>query len=423
MKALDIALKDQMRFLRSAFTIAMGLVVPLLMTGLFYLAFGRASQGGGLDVPLTRVQVVNLDQATSESGGFVAGQLIVDVLSDESLTELLQVTVAPDEAAARAAVERQEAGVAVIVPRDFTAKAFTPGERAVVILYQDPTLALGPEVVKMVLDRLIDAFAGAKIAYQVAEERFRAQGLDPDGALAAKVSQQYGQWVETQLTWGPEGQSAGLEFVPPSARPGVESQSSQIGALIMVGMMLFFVFFTAASAAESIINEDEEGTLQRLFTTPTPRTTILAGKLLSVFIIVLLQIVVLLLASALAFKINWGRPAAVLLTALATVIAAAGFGIFVMSFVRNTRQIGPVMGGVMTITGMMGGLMTTGIPNLPAFYTTLNLLTPHGWALRAWKLALAGGTAGEMLLPLVIMLLFGVVTFAVGTLMFRKRFA
>ena len=423
MKILDIALKDQVRFLRSMFLVVMAVVAPLLMTGLFYLAFGRASQGGGFDVPLTRVQVVNLDQGSAQAGGFVAGQLIVDVLRDESLAEILQVTLAPDEAAARGAMERQEADVAVIIPRDLTARLFTAGEKAAITMIHDPTLTLGPGIVKGLLNSLTDALAGGQIASQVAAERFRAQGLDADGALARRVSEEYAQWVAAQGARLQKGESPGLELVPPGARSPAASQRTPIAAQIMQGMMIFFVFFTAAAAAETIITEDEEGTLQRLFTTPTPRGVILGGKLLTVFITVLVQVIVLLLSSALIFKINWGRPVSVLLMALAMVIAAAGFGVFIMSFIKSTRQSGPIMGGVLTVTGALGGLLTPGIQNLPAFYTTLNLFTPHGWAMRGWTLAVAGGTVGELLVPLMALVLYGAATFAVGVLLFRKRFA
>jgi hypothetical protein len=40
MKIIDIALKDMLRYFRSAFAVGMMLVVPLLITGLIYAAFG-----------------------------------------------------------------------------------------------------------------------------------------------------------------------------------------------------------------------------------------------------------------------------------------------------------------------------------------------------------------------------------------------
>ena len=57
------------------------------------------------------------------------------------------------------------------------------------------------------------------------------------------------------------------------------------------------------------------------------------------------------------------------LVILGLVVAAAGFGIFVMSFVKSTRQAGPVIGGVLTLTGMVGGLFTTGVTGLPSIWT------------------------------------------------------
>ena len=92
---------------------------------------------------------------------------------------------------------------------------------------------------------------------------------------------------------------------------------------------------------------------------------ILGGKFIAVFITLVVQVIVLLFASALIFNIRWGEPLAVVLVALGLIVAAAGFGIMVMSFIKTTRQTGPVMGGVLTLTGMAGGLFTTGFQNLP----------------------------------------------------------
>lgn len=49
--------------------------------------------------------------------------------------------------------------------------------------------------------------------------------------------------------------------------------------LTMAGQMIFFAFFTGGNSMMSILREDEEGTLARLFTTPTDRTNILMGKI------------------------------------------------------------------------------------------------------------------------------------------------
>jgi ABC-2 type transport system permease protein len=199
--------------------------------------------------------------------------------------------------------------------------------------------------------------------------------------------------------------------------------TTRIIAGIMSGMLVFYAFFTGAATAESIIREDEEKTLPRLFTTPTSRTVILSGKFVAVFVTIIVQVIVTMVAGRVIFGVRWGEPWPVLLAALGLVVVAAGGGVLLMSFIKSTRQTGPVMGGVLTMTSMAGGLFTTGFPSLPPAFETAALFVPQGWAMRGWKLALAGGGVSDVLLPVAVTLGMGVVFFAVGAFIFRKRFA
>ncbi|MHB1294363.1 MAG: ABC transporter permease [Anaerolineae bacterium] len=419
MKALDIALKDLLRAWRSAFAVAMMLVVPLLINGLFYLAFGGLARGE-TSVQATRVLVVNADQGAS---GFVAGDLVVDTLADPEMAELLDVQVAEDEAVARQAVESGEAGVAVLIPANLTEAVAQSDGRAAITLVQDPTLTLGPGVVRSLVEGLLDGLYGSRIAVRVAEAPLAEQGLSLSAQARSAIVQAYGSWAETQGEALHEGTSEALVASAPASAPEQPNQGMVITAQVMVGMLLFFSFFTGASTAETILQEEEEGTLARLFTTPTARSTILAGKFGAVLLTVAVQMLVLAFVSSLIFGINWGQPLPFAMAVASAVVAAAGFGLFVMSLVRTTRQSGPVLGGVMSVTGMAGGLMTTGFTNLPAAFSAISLFTPQGWALRAWKLSAAGAGAGEMLWPAVGTLLFGLAFFAAGVLFFRKRLA
>jgi len=134
-------------------------------------------------------------------------------------------------------------------------------------------------------------------------------------------------------------------------------------------------------------------------------------------------VIVTMIAGRIIFGVRWGEPLPVALAALGLVVVAAGCGVLLMSFLKSTRQTGPVMGGVLTMTSMAGGLFTTGFPSLPSAFETAALFVPQGWALRGWKLALAGGGVSDVLLTAVVTLGMGVVFFVVGALVFRKRFA
>lgn len=149
----------------------------------------------------------------------------------------------------------------------------------------------------------------------------------------------------------------------------------------------------------------------------------LAGKYLAVFLTVVLQGLVLLAAGSLAFGIHWGAPVAVLLALFGQMAAAVGLGVLLISFVKNSRQGGVVLGGVLTLLGMLGGLFTVAIPSPPEIFDTLSVFTPHGWVLKTWRLALNGASVVEVLLPFAICLVFGAVMFAAGALKFRRRFA
>ena len=122
MKILDITLKDLTRSLRSAFAIGMMVAAPLLLTGLIYMAFGGLSSGQ-TQMPVVQAGIVNLD--TLPPDAVLEAPLGVEVRSmffDESVASWITAWDYPDEAAARAALDAQEIGVAVVIPAGFTTR-------------------------------------------------------------------------------------------------------------------------------------------------------------------------------------------------------------------------------------------------------------------------------------------------------------
>src|SRR5512138_599954 len=112
MKAFDIALKDLTRSFRSAFAIIFMFGVPLLVSGMFYLMFGNMAQNGGFDLPKTKVIIANLDAGGPKfrinpkniPGGRKAktmGDLIVNILQSDEMTDLIEVSFATSAQAAR----------------------------------------------------------------------------------------------------------------------------------------------------------------------------------------------------------------------------------------------------------------------------------------------------------------------------------
>ena len=211
---------------------------------------------------------------------------------------------------ARAAVDQQEAALALIIPENFTQAALTGEKKPQLALYQDPTLSFGPGITREMVDQFLDALSGGQIA--VTQPLIAIQISRPGADPAMLQQVQASNMATGSNRWLPRRpgicrSSSGLPNKETPKSIGGSPHDSLMGP-VMAGMMIFFVFFTGANTAQSIIKEQEEGTLARMFTTPTPLGSILGGKFAAVFMTLIVQSLVLIVASAVVFKHRLGQP-------------------------------------------------------------------------------------------------------------------
>lgn len=434
MKILDIALKDMTRSFRSFFAIIFMFVVPLLVTGMFYLMFGNMAQNGGFDLPRTTVIIANMDEGGPKfqvnpkniPGGREAdtmGDLVVNILQSEEMADLIEVTFAADPQSARSAVDAQQAQVAIIIPADFSDQFADIEEgQAVIEFYQDPTLTIGPAIMRSILNRFMDGMSGVKIAVNV----YLDEADTEDYVLTGLIVQQY---VDESLVLSDDIEGELLDVRAPASIQQDKAEEAQnillsIVGPIMGGMMIFYAYFTGTSTAQSILQEEEERTLPRLFTTPTSQATILSGKLLSVFLTVSVQVIVLLTASWLIFRIQWGDLLSVVFAAAGIIFSASSFGIFVNSFLKNSKQGGVIFGGVLTVTGMLGmiSIFAMGAPGAKDLGDTVSLLVPQGWAIRGLMQSMNAEPTSAVMLTTLVLLAWSAAFFIVGVLRFNRRY-
>jgi linearmycin/streptolysin S transport system permease protein len=427
MKAFDIAIKDMTRSFRSAFALIFMFGVPLLMTGMFSLMFGGSgSKNQAFTLPVTKVVVANLDESgpgfevvkTQLPGGSQAGSmgdLILSVLQDKSFADLMQVTTVESAEAARKAVDSQKAGAAIIIPADFSDRFVDLEGQATLELYKDPALTIGPGIIQSIMEQFMDSMSAAKIAVSVTLK----QTGSTDPALIGRVMQQY-------LSYAPAGDQRAALLDVRSVTTNKQSTSLllTIIAPIMGWLTIFFAFFTGASTAQSILKEDEEGTLPRLFTTPTSQTTILAGKFLAVGLTVVVQMTVLLILGRLIFGIAWGTLLPVSLVTIGTILTAATFGIFLNSLLKSTKQSGLVFGGLLTVIGMLAGIPIFARGSSAAdTFSTISLLVPPGWAVRGLLQTMNSAPLQDILVTFLALTAWSIVLFVVGVLRFQNRYA
>ncbi len=427
MKVFDIAIKDMTRSFRSAFALVFMFGVPLIMTGMFYLMFGKSSGGNqGFNIPVTKVVIANLDAGGQAfdaiKGQFPAGlqansmgDIILATLQDKSFANLLEISLADSAESARADVDNRQAGVALIIPANLSQQFSDLNSHATIELYKDPMLTIGPSIVQSILSQFMDNISGAKIAVDV---YIKQTGSTNQAQIGQVVSQYTASITNSDPT------SALLDIQPTTTTSEPVNMLVTVVAPIMGWLTIFYAFYTGASTAQSILREDEEGTLPRLFTTPTSHATVLGGKFLAVGLTVLVQTTVLLILGRLLFGFNWGALFPVVLVTLGTMLAAATLGIFINSQLKSTKQAGLVFGGLLTLLGIVGGLPVVAVgSDAVDTLVKVSLIEPVGWAVQGLLKAMKGGQVQELLITFGVLAAWSVVFFVVGVLRFQKRYA
>lgn len=413
MKSLTIALNDLRRAFRSTFALLFMFVIPLLVTGMFYVMFGNIKNNDSLSINSTKVALVNLDAGNAQT--VQLGQSLVDSLQSHDMADMVEIILVNDAAAAREMVDTQRAGVAIIIPENFS-ESFSDSQANVEVEFiQDPTLTLGPQIVRSVINHVLDSYAAVKIT--VAESLKLSENSPTHYEEITRIVQEYMATTEYS--------SQTISLIDQRTPPTLPEKSPMMALIgpIMAGMMIFYAFFTGANTAITILHEDEEGTLQRMFTTPTSQAEIMRGKFISVGLTVIVQITILMIAAGLIFGIQWGLLPSAVLTALAIASVAATFGIMLVSFLKNTKQGGVIFGGLLTVTGMLGMInIFTGNPQ-GAPLGIIPLFTPQGWATRTILATMDGAVVGAILPYLGAMLAMSILFFGVGVWRLQRRFA
>ncbi len=417
MRALSIAWKDLRHTYRSPAGVAMMLVAPLLLAFVLGAAFGT---GSSYSLPAVKTAIADLDQG-ADTGTPAAGATLTAVLTGPGLSNLLTVTQTKTAEEARALVDGGEADVAVIIPTGLTADLVDTGKNptgGTVQIYKDPTLNVGPAIVTAIVRSAVQSLNGARAAATATAQLAASAGItDPQtlSTLAADAAQAYAGKSQTDTLVALAERAPEIPGLLDQKHPNVASQ-------VLVGMMLFFMLFGAATPARSILDEHREGTLPRLFTTPTPRSVILGGKYLAVFLVVLVQAVVLTIAGWLLLGARWGEPGPVVILILASALVSASLGLLTMSFAKTPAQAGAVSSAIFVFLGLISGNFTGGV-NLDGAYSVVQRVSPLGWLIRAWNDLLYGGSWASIAAPVVVVLGFSLVFFGIATFLFRRRYA
>lgn len=186
------------------------------------------------------------------------------------------------------------------------------------------------------------------------------------------------------------------------------------------GQLITWVFIPLIGISGLFAFEREQGTLRRMFVTPTRKSTVLLGTIGGQVVMALVQMALLVVFGMLVLKINWMRdPVALGAVLFASALAAGALGTMLGTFVKSERQAGGLSIMLGMVMAMMGGCWYP-VELFPEAVRSAVQVLPTYWAMQGLLDVVLRGQGLAAVLPHVgILLGFATVFFGVGVARFR----
>ncbi|WP_439874772.1 ABC transporter permease [Bacillus mycoides] len=180
------------------------------------------------------------------------------------------------------------------------------------------------------------------------------------------------------------------------------------------GFSILFVMIVMLSATGTILKARQLGVWSRLLGAPVSKVQILAGYILSFFLIGWIQFGVLMILTHSLFDVQWGNLLGVITLVSVLLLAVIGLALLLASIVKTTEQQSALGNIVVISTCMIGGLYWP-IEIEPAWMQTAANFVPQTWAMRGFtELIVRGGTLADIGGYIGILILFAGVFFVIG---------
>lgn len=437
---IAIAVKDIRLILRDRAASFFTFIFPLLLAIMFGYFFGGGGGSGNLSIG-----VVDED-ATEGSSAFV---------SDLSSVDGIEVLSYPNVDEAKRKIRRGELTAAVVLPKGFadsvdgafsgegmriagfvspgakaetgllTGKLTELGFRRMIDTFADPTsmfkqigkakesLAASKDIEpgrRATISSFLDSLGVFSKGMDDEDQKKETAGATPD----TSKDETKGKEKKSALAgWKPVDVSfEELERDNTAPRSSFEISFPQGVVWGLMGCTLAFGI--------SLAEERSRGTLLRLTTSPLSRADILLGKAAGCFVsCTLVQTMLLVMAVLPIFGVHISNIPAMIAAVLLCSTGFTGVMMLLAGLSKTESAAQGVGRAVMLVMALIGG-GSVPLFILPKMVQTLSGVSPFKWA----TLLIEGGlwrnfSPADMLLPGGIMLVIGVVGFAVGSAMFR----
>lgn len=390
--ALRIAAKDLKLRVRDRSAFILGILAPLVLAYIFYLVFGSAATGQGL----------NLEYGLVDEDRSQISSAFTSILEGAEDDDVLVLEMFADRGAADSALEEGEIDAYFLLPS---------GLDQAVRSNQSGTIEIVGDV---------DSPTSTQIAASFAEQF--SSGVRASQLAVATTASMAGARVSPEFisSLSQDPAAAGMTYA--LADRTATTKQLDASTYFAAGMAVFFLFFTVQFGVTGLLEEDRDGTLARLMAAPIPRVSVVAGKAILAFLLGVISMTVLVVATTFLMDASWGAPLGVALLVVAGVLAAVGIMGLVASVAKTPEGAGNVGSIIAVVLGMLGGTFFP-IAASGGLLASLTYLTPHAWFMLG--LAELGSDAPwTAALPAVgAILVFAVATGLLSYTLLRRRLA
>jgi ABC-2 type transport system permease protein len=390
-RIIDLTTKDLTQILRDKKTFMFLLLMPIIFTIFFSVAFG----GSGEKAADNRLPVGYLDLDDSAPSQDIKGLLTnstvirLDEDSTRSATDLDQL------------VSDGKLTSALIVPAGYGESLWdgTPMKLTMITDPSNTATATIQSEVSAALNRMMNALRVARIVGK------------NDPAFTTAYEQTLAAWQTPPVQ------------VAVTSSTVIKTKSSQIlsASQSSPGMMLQFAIAGLTTAAAVIVNERKSRTLQRLLTTAAARIEILIGHYLAMFTLIFAQFIILIVFAQVFLKVDYLRlPLATLLVAAISAGCISALGLLVGVIAKSEEQaVMLVMIPMFVLSGLGGAWMP--LEYTGAAFQSIGHVSPIAWAMDGFKNITARGLDfSSILLPVAALAGYTLLFFGIAAWQFQR---
>ncbi len=371
------------------------LILPLVFT---FLLGGASVEGD------SRVPVLVLD----EDGGPLAAELVAALEDSASIRPV----ILQSRQEAEEFFDDEQGRALLTIPAGF-GEALQQGEEVALswlVRPDDTDVLVAEQAVQAAISEVGRALAIANSSVAAAEAR---QAFADEAAREAYFQDSLAQ-AQTLLAEAPQ-----RVVITRAAVEEEEDEYSQT-AQASAGQLLTWVFIPLLGTSALFAYERSEGTLRRLLSTPTTKSTYLLGTITAQLLIALVQMLLLVGFGIFVLQLDWGRsPLALLVILLSFGLAAVALGVMLGTFIRTVSQANSLSILLGMVMPMLGGAWYP-LELFPAGMQTAAKVLPTTWAMQGMTdLVMRGGGLADILPEVAVLLGFAAVFFVIGVARFR----